>query len=140
MASAEQARARRYDCSHGLIIQLGMSRVRARLKNLSGSGGYVESDSSLEVGEEILLLIRLDTEQNRMFFNVTGEVVWTHHGESSFQSGVRWLKASTEESIDALRFFVTEFLRGTTGRIRVDQDREDTSRKAYIFDFAAPGD
>ena len=140
MASAEQARARRYDCSHGLIIQLGMSRVRARLKNLSGSGGYVESDSSLEVGEEILLLIRLDTEQNRMFFNVTGEVVWTHHGESSFQSGVRWLKASTEESIDALRFFVTEFLRGTTGRIRVDRDREDTSRKAYIFDFAAPGE
>ena len=140
MSSTEQTRSRRYVCSHDLIVQIGKSRFRATLKNLSGSGGYLESDNDFSNTEEILLLIRLQTEEQRMFFNVAGTVVWSREEDGKYRSGIRWLRVSTEESVEYLRFFVTEFLHGTTGRIQVERDPLDSERKTFVFDFAAPGE
>ena len=130
-------RAPRTACQYSVTIQRGMSRTKGILLNISASGGFLQTESLEDIGSNILLLMRFSVPgQGRIYVSITARICRKSNTSEGTGYGIQWLQATCDDKPEGLRHLVEKILVGTTGRIQVLRNRENTERIAYTFDFA----
>ena len=130
-------RAPRSPCNYAVTIQRGMSRTSGVLTNISASGGYLELNSEEEIGSMVLLLIRFNIpDSGRVYVSISSRICRRSEKSGVLGYGIQWIQATCDDRPEGIRHLVEKVLVGTTGRIQVLRNRENTDRIAYTFDFA----
>ena len=130
-------RAPRSPCNYAVTIQRGMSRTSGTLTNISASGAFLELNSEEQVGSVVLLLFRFSIPNSgRVYVSISARICRKSEESGVIGYGIQWIQATCDDRPEGIRHLVEKVLIGTTGRIQVLRNRENTERIAYTFDFA----
>jgi hypothetical protein len=132
-------RAPRNDCEQRVTVQDGMARHFGLLLNVSGSGGLLQTDCSRKIGDKVLILLRVRNNDQKICHVVINARVTRElkDGGRKNNYGIEWIDASCDNEPATLKFLIENLLLGATGRIKVDRNREVSSKALYTFVFAS---